>query len=1231
MVKKKRRILNHQHSTTHFRLRLRLLIEEMGYKSKSVQGEIPESGAIFMSNSETKAECFKRELFGLPSRWSDFVLRVKKGMILFLFEFERRLLYGVFRATCDGEINIEPKAFRSSGKHIPAQVRFTTIWDCSPLAEHEFKGVIRDNYYVKNKFHFGLNKIQVSKLLKLFSSKSVSENHLERNIWRYDDKPEEGIARSHDLRKDIRHRIRFDSCDSRGDEVKDVDDNMYIYRHIIESRQKNKREEFSTRYMVESDEFDDRARHDTLGKHIDLREKHVGDDYMPLYSKRHGKHLDEVGAGRSDFLMDGGNKYVTDYNGLQDEYKVRTGFQGILNEHDMLGKHLDLRENQTEDGYMSVFNKLHGKHLNEFGAGSSDFLMDGGNKDVIDYNKLQDEYRVRTGFQGISKEHDILGKHLDLRESRIEDGYIPVFSKPHGKHLIEISARSSDYLRDSEDKDISDYNRLQDEYRVRKRVHGILNEHPLTNRVFSHFNQNSYSNCDPTGIDALDIQFSPSCFDGRLSYRPTTNNCPIYPSPEKILESKSLMYYPPDEVSIPCLDDPIPCLDDPIPCLDDPASQSSIFPKFISRKLSLSDSGERVHEEHRTDNDKRFHEKHGSRCTSGAANKRGSVFSRLTSTLKQEEKAFETDEKHDVFNASVDKVMQFLEKVVSSPINRTAKSISVIKQEDHNNYKDNKSEDYDLPAANNQVDTGEPYEEVEGESVLRETRLVDFKRRKNSNKRIDRTFQESSECLVGSKSDVGPPVEADQLTDVPPKRRKLVRPAFVEKNRIPVGVIAHERKLSENASVSTKVDEITKKVAALIKSTDDIIMVSTSLENTLSENDTVSTKVVDTLEKVDAVIKSTDDIIMAPTSPENTLSENDTASTKVVEISEKMDAVIKPTDDIIMAPTSPENTLSENDTASTKVVEISEKMDAVIKPTDDIIMAPTSPENRLSENDTASTKVVEISKKMDAVIKPTGNIIMMPTSLEHTLSENNSVLTKVGETSEKVDAAIRSTDDIIIVPTSPENTLSENDTISANVGEISEKVDTLDDVIMVPTSLETTLSENDTVSTKVGETSEKVDAVIKSADDMIMVPSSFENTFSEINSVSMKVVGTPEKADAVVKSMDDIFMVSASFESTPDGSNSTKSGVQSSKKADTSIKFIDLNMMPTSDESSPSKDDISTPNLLERLNMSTAECQRSSSEGDENAENRIVSDVFVEATQLASLKNEQAMCGWIDW
>ena len=99
----------------------------MGYKDNIVQGGVPHSGAIFTSNIGTKKECFRQKLFGLPSAMSNFVLHVKKGMILFLFEFERRQLYGVFRATSDGDINIVPTAFKSSGRLFPAQV-CVSIW-----------------------------------------------------------------------------------------------------------------------------------------------------------------------------------------------------------------------------------------------------------------------------------------------------------------------------------------------------------------------------------------------------------------------------------------------------------------------------------------------------------------------------------------------------------------------------------------------------------------------------------------------------------------------------------------------------------------------------------------------------------------------------------------------------------------------------------------------------------------------------------------------------------------------------------------------------------------------------------------------------------------------------------------------------------------------------------------------------------------------------------------------
>ncbi|KAI3988621.1 hypothetical protein MKX01_026985 [Papaver californicum] len=128
-------------------------------------------GAIFMCNRRTKQECFERSLFGLPSSQAHFVNKIKYGMVLFLFEYEERKLYGVFRADSDGAMNIKPNAFRSSGKQFPAQVSFRSQWKCHPVSESEFRDAVKDNYYTKEKFGFGLSEDQVHKLLLSFSTR----------------------------------------------------------------------------------------------------------------------------------------------------------------------------------------------------------------------------------------------------------------------------------------------------------------------------------------------------------------------------------------------------------------------------------------------------------------------------------------------------------------------------------------------------------------------------------------------------------------------------------------------------------------------------------------------------------------------------------------------------------------------------------------------------------------------------------------------------------------------------------------------------------------------------------------------------------------------------------------------------------------------------------------------------------------------------------------------------
>lgn len=85
-------------------------------------GDVPECGAIFMSSTLTMEECFKRHVFALPSSKARFVKHIKAGMLLFLFEFKKRQLFGVFEATSDGAMDIVPDGFYFSGRHFPAQV-----------------------------------------------------------------------------------------------------------------------------------------------------------------------------------------------------------------------------------------------------------------------------------------------------------------------------------------------------------------------------------------------------------------------------------------------------------------------------------------------------------------------------------------------------------------------------------------------------------------------------------------------------------------------------------------------------------------------------------------------------------------------------------------------------------------------------------------------------------------------------------------------------------------------------------------------------------------------------------------------------------------------------------------------------------------------------------------------------------------------------------------------------
>lgn len=121
-------------------------------------------GYIFSCSDETRQECLDKKLFGGTEKQRWWINEVRPGNILFLYDYSRHCLLGLFKATTKGGSCFESDAW--GGKY-PAQVKVE--WESGKIIElpySEIKDIIEKGEYIKSY----LTREETKKLIEKFKS-----------------------------------------------------------------------------------------------------------------------------------------------------------------------------------------------------------------------------------------------------------------------------------------------------------------------------------------------------------------------------------------------------------------------------------------------------------------------------------------------------------------------------------------------------------------------------------------------------------------------------------------------------------------------------------------------------------------------------------------------------------------------------------------------------------------------------------------------------------------------------------------------------------------------------------------------------------------------------------------------------------------------------------------------------------------------------------------------------